>query len=106
MRRSRIESVAERAALSARTVYRHFLTRRDLLTAALWERLHEATGTRHADRNGRSRRRCAAPFGSLGGTGSSHGRRSRRRPTPTIRNGSVSGRAWRSRPQSRVKPMR
>jgi len=39
------ESVAERAGISARTVYRHFLTRRDL-TAALWERLREETGTR------------------------------------------------------------
>lgn len=39
------ESVAERAGVSARTVYRHFPTRADL-TLALWERIRDRTGTR------------------------------------------------------------
>lgn len=39
------ESVAERASVAARTVYRHFPTRADL-TLALWERLRDRTGTR------------------------------------------------------------
>jgi AcrR family transcriptional regulator len=39
------EAVAARAGISARTVYRHFPTRSDL-TAALWERLRDETGTR------------------------------------------------------------
>jgi AcrR family transcriptional regulator len=39
------EAVAERAALAARTVYRHFPTRADL-TRALWERIRDTTGTR------------------------------------------------------------
>jgi len=39
------ESVAERAGMSARTVYRHFPTRADLLLA-LWERHREQTDTR------------------------------------------------------------
>lgn len=43
------ETVAERAAVAARTVYRHFPTRHDL-TAALWERLREETGTRWPQR--------------------------------------------------------
>lgn len=39
------ETVAERAGISARTVYRHFPTRADL-TLALWERLRAESGTR------------------------------------------------------------
>jgi AcrR family transcriptional regulator len=39
------EAVAERAGVSARTVFRHFRTRHDL-TGALWERLRDETGTR------------------------------------------------------------
>ncbi len=39
------ETVAERAGVSARTVYRHFPTRADL-TLALWERLRDVSGTR------------------------------------------------------------
>lgn len=39
------ETVAERAGVSARTVYRHFPTRADL-TLALWERLRAESGTR------------------------------------------------------------
>lgn len=39
------ETVAERAGVSARTVYRHFPTRADL-TLALWERLRDESGTR------------------------------------------------------------
>lgn len=39
------EAVAERAAVAARTVYRHFPARADL-TLALWERIRDATGTR------------------------------------------------------------
>jgi len=39
------ESVAIRAKVSARTVYRHFPTRNDL-TAALWAKLRDETGTR------------------------------------------------------------
>ena len=39
------ESVAARAGVSARTVYRHFPTRNDL-TAALWAKLRDETGTR------------------------------------------------------------
>lgn len=39
------ETVAERAGISARTIYRHFPTRGDL-TLALWERLRDASGTR------------------------------------------------------------
>jgi AcrR family transcriptional regulator len=39
------ESVAERASVAARTVYRHFPTRADL-TLALWERLRDRTGVR------------------------------------------------------------
>ena len=38
------EAVAERAAVSARTVYRHFPARRDL-TAGLWTQLRDRTGT-------------------------------------------------------------
>jgi AcrR family transcriptional regulator len=39
------EAVAERAAVAARTVYRHFPARADL-TRALWERIRDTTGTR------------------------------------------------------------
>jgi AcrR family transcriptional regulator len=39
------EAVAERAGVADRTVFRHFPTRTDL-TAALWERLRDETGTR------------------------------------------------------------
>ena len=39
------EAVAERAAVSPRTVYRHFPARADL-TRALWERIRDTTGTR------------------------------------------------------------
>ena len=39
------ETVAVRADVSARTVYRHFPTRRDL-TDALWRRLRDETGTK------------------------------------------------------------
>ena len=39
------ESVAARAGMAPRTVYRHFSTRGDL-TAALWTRLRDAHGTR------------------------------------------------------------
>ena len=39
------EAVAERAAVAARTVYRHFPVRADL-TRALWERIRDTTGTR------------------------------------------------------------
>lgn len=39
------ERVAERAGVSARTVYRHFPARRDL-TEGLWIRLRDETGTR------------------------------------------------------------
>lgn len=39
------EAVAERAGVSARTVYRHFPARTDL-TLALWERIRDRTGTR------------------------------------------------------------
>jgi AcrR family transcriptional regulator len=39
------ETVAERASISARTIYRHFPTRADL-TLALWERLRDVSGTR------------------------------------------------------------
>jgi len=39
------ESVAARAGMAPRTVYRHFPTRGDL-TAALWTRLRDAHGTR------------------------------------------------------------
>lgn len=39
------ETVAERAGVAARTVYRHFLTRADL-TLALWQLLRDTTGTR------------------------------------------------------------
>jgi AcrR family transcriptional regulator len=39
------EAVAERAAVAARTVYRHFPARADL-TLALWERIRDTTGTR------------------------------------------------------------
>ena len=39
------ESVATRAGVGPRTVYRHFPTRRDL-TTALWKRLRDETGTR------------------------------------------------------------
>lgn len=39
------ETVAERAGVAARTLYRHFPTRADL-TLALWERLRDAAGTR------------------------------------------------------------
>jgi len=39
------ETVAIRANVSARTVYRHFPTRNDL-TAALWAKLRDETGTR------------------------------------------------------------
>ncbi len=39
------ESVAARAGIAPRTVYRHFPTRGDL-TAALWTRLRDAHGTR------------------------------------------------------------
>lgn len=39
------ESVAARAAVAARTVYRHFPARSDL-TLALWERIRDTTGTR------------------------------------------------------------
>jgi AcrR family transcriptional regulator len=39
------ETVAERAAVAARTVYRHFPARADL-TLALWERIRDTTGTR------------------------------------------------------------
>jgi AcrR family transcriptional regulator len=44
------ETVAERAGVAARTIYRHFPTRADL-TLALWERLRDAAGTRwpHAE---------------------------------------------------------
>jgi AcrR family transcriptional regulator len=43
------ESVAAGAAVSPRTVYRHFPTRRDL-TEALWVRLRDETGTRWPQR--------------------------------------------------------
>lgn len=43
------ESVAEGAAVSPRTVYRHFPTRRHL-TEALWVRLRDETGTRWPQR--------------------------------------------------------
>ena len=39
------EAVAERAGVAARTAYRHFPTRADLVRA-LWERLRDETGTR------------------------------------------------------------
>lgn len=39
------EAVAERAGVAARTAFRHFPTRTEL-TAALWERLRDDTGTR------------------------------------------------------------
>jgi AcrR family transcriptional regulator len=39
------ETVAERAGVAARTVYRHFPTRADL-TLALWQLLRDTTGTR------------------------------------------------------------
>ena len=39
------ETVAERAGVAARTVYRHFPARLDL-TGALWERLRDSMGTR------------------------------------------------------------
>jgi AcrR family transcriptional regulator len=39
------ETVAERARVAARTVYRHFPARTDL-TLALWERIRDTTGTR------------------------------------------------------------
>jgi AcrR family transcriptional regulator len=39
------EAVAERAAVAARTVYRHFPARADL-SRALWERIRDTTGTR------------------------------------------------------------
>lgn len=39
------EAVASRAAVAARTVYRHFPARADL-TLALWERIRDTTGTR------------------------------------------------------------
>jgi AcrR family transcriptional regulator len=39
------EAVAKRAAVAARTVYRHFPARADL-TRALWERIRDTTGTR------------------------------------------------------------
>ena len=39
------ETVAERAGVAARTVYRHFPARADL-TLALWERIRDTTGTR------------------------------------------------------------
>lgn len=39
------ETVAQRARVAARTVYRHFPARSDL-TLALWERIRDTTGTR------------------------------------------------------------
>ena len=39
------ETVADRARVAARTVYRHFPARADL-TLALWERIRDTTGTR------------------------------------------------------------
>lgn len=39
------ETVAERAGVAARTVYRHFPARADL-TLALWQRIRDRTGTR------------------------------------------------------------
>ena len=39
------ETVADRARVAARTVYRHFPARTDL-TLALWERIRDTTGTR------------------------------------------------------------
>ena len=58
------ESVAERAAVSARTVYRHFPTRRDL-TGGLWVRLRDETGTKwpgREDEIGPSLRRTFQQF--------------------------------------------
>jgi AcrR family transcriptional regulator len=58
------ESVAERAAVSARTVYRHFPTRRDL-TEGLWGRLREDAGTKwpaREDEIGPSLRRTFQQF--------------------------------------------
>jgi AcrR family transcriptional regulator len=58
------ESVAERAAVSARTVYRHFPTRRDL-TEGLWVRLRDETGTKwpgREDEIGPSLRRTFQQF--------------------------------------------